>query len=146
MENERSNLIKLVTRLLYVYSAQCRHCNIKFDYTVERADTDMLSCYCSSVYSLSAKQLVVAPITAEEYNYGMAGHLDKRINTIHPNHDYKFYKAKICPNCGKSGIQSSEKVYPIEEYCTLHPNTLIVYSDGTIKPLKDEIAAKHTTK
>ena len=142
MDNERSKLIKLVTKLLYVYSAQCQYCNNKFDYTVERADTDMLSCYCSSVYSLSAKQLVIAPITGEEYNYGLAGRLDKRINTICPNHDYKYYGIKVCPFCGKPGIQNVGQGRSIKEYCAIHPNTLIAYNDGSVQALKDEIDAR----
>ena len=51
-------LIQLAVKLLYVYSAQCRYCSTTFNYAVERADTDMLSCYCGSVYSIDAKQLV----------------------------------------------------------------------------------------
>ena len=139
MDNEHSKLVNLLGKLLYVYSAQCRYCNSTFDYTVERADTDMLSCYCSSVYSLGAKQLVVAPITGDEYNYGLAGRLDKRINTICPTRDYKYYKARMCPFCGKPNIQDIDRGRPIKEYCVLHPNTLIVYNDGTIQTLKEEI-------
>ena len=143
MDHERSTLIQLAVKLLYVYSAQCRYCSTTFDYAVERADTDMLSCYCGSVYSIVAKQLVVAPITGEEYHYGLAGDFDKRINTVCPNRDYRYYRTKVCPFCGKSGIQDLGRACSIKEYCVLHPNTLIVYNDGAVKPLKEEIDASH---
>lgn len=141
MNSKHKKLIRLVEKLLYVYSAQCTHCNNTFDYTVERADTDMISCYCGSVYSLGNRQLVIAPITAEEFRDGLSGRLDKRINAIYPSHDYKFYKyvAKICPFCGKHGTQNLGKGYSIKEYCILHPNTLIIYEDKTIRLLKEEI-------
>ena len=143
MDHERSTLIQLAAKLLYVYSAQCRYCSSTFDYTVERADTDMLSCYCGSVYSFEAKQLVVAPITGEEYNHGLAGRFEKRIDMVCPKRDYKYYRNKVCPFCGKSGIQNLGQGRSIKEYCMLHPNTLIVYNDGTVKPLKEEIDAIH---
>lgn len=141
MNSEHKKLIRLAEKLLYVYSAQCTYCNNTFDYTVERADTDMISCYCGSVYSLGDRQLVVAPITAEEFSNGLFGYLDKRINAIYPTHDYKFYKYvdKVCPFCGKYGTQNFEKDRSIKEYCTLHPNTLIIYTDKTIRILKEEI-------
>ena len=41
---------KSAAELLMVYSAQCRCCNNTFDYTVENAETDMFSYFCSSVY------------------------------------------------------------------------------------------------
>lgn len=50
---------------------------------VEKTDTDMISCYCSSVYPLSGRQLVTAPITTEEFSNGLSGHLDKGINAIY---------------------------------------------------------------
>lgn len=145
MNSEHKNLIRLAEKLLYVYSAQCAHCNSVFDYTVERADTDMISCYCGSVYSLGDRQLVIAPITAEEYSNGLSGHLDKRINAIYPTHDYIFYKyvSKICPFCGKHITQDLGKGCPIKEYCVLHPNTLIIYEDKTIRILKEEIDASY---
>jgi len=112
MNDEHRKLVKLVSELLYVYSAQCRYCNKTVDYTVETADTDMLSCYCGSVYSSSEKQLVIAPLTTEEFYSGPLGRLDKRINAIYPGHDFKLYEytAKICPFCGKHGTQNSGKV------------------------------------
>lgn len=141
MNNEYKELIRLAEKLLYVYSAQCVYCHNTFDYTVETADTDMISCYCSSVYSLADKQLVVAPITAEEFSHGLPGYLDKRINDIYPTHHYKFYEytAGICPFCGRHGTQNLGKGYPIKEYCISHPDTLIIYSNKTIRLLKEEI-------
>lgn len=62
MDNERRKLIKLAAERLYVHSVQCGYCNNTFDDMVETADTDMVSCYCSSVYSLSSKQLLIAPL------------------------------------------------------------------------------------
>ena len=143
MDEERRKLLKLVSELLYVYSVQCKYCNNTFDYTVETADTDMLSCYCGSVYSLSDKQLVIAPLTTEEFCHGQLGRFDKRINTIYPGHQYRFYKigAKICPFCGKEISQSLGERCSIKQYCVLHPNTLIVYEDKTIRTLKEEIEA-----
>lgn len=145
VNNEHKKLVRLAEKLLYVYSAQCAHCNNTFDYTVESADTDMISCYCGSVYSLDDRQLVIAPITTDEFRNGLSGHLDTRINAIYPTHDYKFYKfvAKICPFCGKHGVKNLEKGYTIKEYCSLHPNTLIIYEDSTIRSLKEEIDASY---
>ena len=80
MDKERKKLLKLVSELLYVYSSQCKYCNNTFDYTVETADTDMLSCCCGSVCSSIDKQLVIAPLTAEEFYHGQLGRFDKRIN------------------------------------------------------------------
>lgn len=56
IDNEYSKLVNLVAEILYVYSAQCKYCNYTFDYVVEITDTDMLSCYCGSVYSLRDSQ------------------------------------------------------------------------------------------
>jgi len=145
MNSEHKELVKLAEKLLYVYSAQCANCGSTFDYTVERADTDMISCYCGSVYSLDDRQLVIAPITAEEFKNGLSDRLDKRINAIYPTHDYRFYRyvAKICPFCGKHYMKNLEKSCSIKEYCVLHPNTLIIYKDKTIRILKEEIDASY---
>ena len=145
MNSERKKLVRLAEKLLYVYSAQCTNCNNIFDYTVECADTDMISCYCGSVYSLGDRQLVIAPITTEEFSSGLSGRLDKRINAIYPAHDYRFYKyiAKICPFCGKYGTKNLEAGCSIKEYCAQHPNTLIIYEDKTIRRLKEEIDASY---
>ncbi len=145
MDEERRKLLKLVSELLYVYSAQCKYCNSTFDYTVETADTDMLSCYCGSVYSTVDKQLVIAPLTTEEFYCGQLGRFDKRINAIYPGHEYKFYNigAKICPFCGKQITQNSGKRCSIKQYCALHPNTLILYEDKSIRILKEEIEASY---
>ena len=51
MDIKQSKIVKSVAELLMVYSAKCRFCNNTFDYTVETAETDMFSCFCSSVYS-----------------------------------------------------------------------------------------------
>lgn len=141
MDNDRKNLIKLLSELLYVYSVQCRYCNNIFEYTVESADTDMLSCYCGSVYSLNDKQLVIAPLTTEEIYSGQSGRLDKRINTISPGHDYKFCSDNVCPFCGEPGIQSPQKRQSIKDYSKFHPNTIVIYIDGTIRSLKEELEA-----
>lgn len=141
MDNDRKNLIKLLSELLYVYSVQCRYCNNIFEYTVETADTDMLSCYCGSVYSPSDRQLVIAPLTAEEIYSGESGRLDKRINAISPGHDYKFYSANVCPFCGEPGIQGPQKRQSIKDYSKFHPNTIVIYIDGTIRSLKGELEA-----
>ena len=145
MNSEHKKLIRLAEKLLYVYSAECTNCNSIFDYTVERADTDMISCYCGSVYSLGGRQLVVAPITADEFSCGLSGRLDKRINAIYPAHDYRFYKyvVKICPFCGKHGVKNLEAGRSIKEYCVQHPNTLIIYEDESIRILKEEIDASY---
>lgn len=105
----------------------------------------MLSCYCSSVYSLGDQQLVVAPITIEEFRNGLSGRLDKRINAIYPTHEYRFYNdtAKICLFCGKYITQNPRGGYSIKEYCAMHPNTLIIYEDKTIRILKEEIDASY---
>ena len=87
MDHKQSKIVKSAAELLMVYSAQCRCCNNAFDYTAETADTDMVSCFCSSVYSLKKKQLVIAPLTAEEFYNGQSGYFDKRINAICPGHD-----------------------------------------------------------
>ncbi|MDE6435472.1 MAG: hypothetical protein K2L07_14755 [Lachnospiraceae bacterium] len=145
MNSEHKKLVRLAEKLLYVYSAQCTNCSSTFDYAVESADTDMISCYCGSVYSLGDRQLVIAPITAEEFSNGLSGRLDKRINAIYPTHDYKFYNyvAKICPFCGKHNAKNLKEGCSIKEYCVLHPNTLIIYEDKTIRVLKDEIDASY---
>ena len=77
MGNKQSKIVKSAAGLLMVYSAQCRCCNNTFDYAAETADTDMVSCFCSSVYSSKKKQLVIAPLTAEEFYNGQAGYFDK---------------------------------------------------------------------
>ena len=143
MDNKQSKIVKTAAELLMVYSAQCRCCNNAFDYAAETADTDMVSCFCSSVYSLKKKQLVIAPLTAEEFYNGQAGYFDKRINAICPGHDYRLFCAGICPYCGKSSIQSSKKGLAIKEYCANHPNTLMIYHDGTARILKDELEAAY---
>lgn len=76
----------------------CRCCNNTFDYAVETADTDMLSCFCSSVYSSKNKQLVISPLTAEEFYNGQTGYFEQRINAICPENDYKFFRVRICCN------------------------------------------------
>ena len=141
MDNDRKKLIKLLSKLLYVYSVQCRYCNNIFEYTVENADTDMLSCYCGSVYSSSDKQLVIAQLTTEEIYSGQSGRLDKRINTISPGHDYKFCNTNVCPFCGELGIQDPQKRQSIKDYSKFHPNTIVIYIDGTIRSLKGELDA-----
>ncbi|MBD5112775.1 MAG: hypothetical protein HDT42_09670 [Ruminococcaceae bacterium] len=141
MYNDCKKMIKLLSELLYVYSVQCRYCNNIFEYTVETADTDMLSCYCGSVYSPSDKQLVIAPLTTEEIYSGQSGRLDKRINTISPGHGYKFCSAGVCPFCGGLDIQSPQKRQSIKDYIKFHPNTLVIYIDGTIRLLKEELEA-----
>lgn len=143
MDNKQRKIVKSAAELLMVYSAQCRCCNNTFDYAAETADTDMVSCFCSSVYSSKKKQLVIAPLTAEEFHNGQAGYFDKRINAICLGHDYRLFCAGICPYCGKSGIQSSKKGLAIKEYCAHHPNTLIIYHNGTARILKDELEAAY---
>ena len=143
MDHEHSKIVKSAAEVLMVYSAQCRYCNNTFDYTIESADTDMVSCYCGSVYSSKDKQLVIAPLTAEEIYNGQAGYLEKRINAVCPKHDYKFCGTEICPYCGKSGIQSSKKGLTIKDYCTRHSNTLILYNNGVSRILKDELDAAY---
>ena len=145
MNSEHKKLVRLAEKLLYVYSAQCTNCNSIFDYTVESADTDMISCYCGSVYSLCDKQLVIAPITVEEFSSGLSGRLDKRINATYPAHDYRFYKyvAKICPFCGMHSVENLGVGRSIKEYCVQHPNTLIIYEDKSIRILKEEIDASY---
>lgn len=142
-DKEHKKFIKLAAELLLVYSIRCRYCSNTFDYVAETTDTDMLSCYCGSVYSSKDGQLVIAPLTNEEIYNGQAGCLDKRINTICPKQDYKYYSAGVCPYCGKHGIQDSEKGFTIKDYCTRHPNTLIIYNNGAIRTLKDELEAAH---
>ena len=128
MDNKQSKIVKSAAELLMVYSAQCRCCNNAFDYAAETADTDMVSCFCSSVYSSKKKQLVIAPLTAEEFYNGQAGYFDKRINAIFPGHDYRLFCAGICPYCGKSGIQSSKKVSPLKSIA----HTTLIHSLYTI--------------
>lgn len=143
MDNKQSKIVKSAAELLMVYSAQCRCCNNAFDYTAETADTDMVSCFCSSVYSSKKKQLVIAPLTAEEFYHGQAGHFEQRINAVCPEHDYKFYRAGICPYCGTSNIQSSKTGLTLKEYCVHHPDTLIIYNNGAVRILKDELDAAY---
>jgi len=145
MNEKRKMLLKLMSEILYVYSAQCGHCNSTFDYTVETADTDMLSCYCGSVYSLRDEQLVIAPLTTEEFRHGQLGRFDKRINAIYPGHEYKLYEigAKICPFCGKQVTPIAGERCSIKLYCEFHPNTLIIYEDKAIRALKEEIEASY---
>ncbi len=143
MDNKYSKLVNLAAKILYVYSAQCKYCNYTFDYVAEITDTDMLSCYCGSVYSLSDRQLVIAPLTTEEFYNGQLGRLDIRINAICTNHNYKYYGNMICSCCGKPTTPKSEKGISLKDYCAIHPNTLIIYTDGTIRTLKLELEANH---
>lgn len=148
MEHDR--LIKLAKSMLHVFSVHCEHCACQFDYVIESADTDMLSCYCDSAYSADEDQLVIAEITMDEYRYGAAGRLDLRMNTLLAKQDFhcrtyrvsedanghKRYKM-ICPYCGKSLTEKRQGI-SLEDYCKLHPHTLIVYLDGAIRTLKTE--------
>ncbi len=143
IDNKNSKLLNLAAKILYVYSAQCRYCNYTFDYTIETTDTDMPSCYCGSVYSLSDNQLVIAPLTAEKFYNGQSGRLDTRINAVYKNHNYKYYGNVICLYFGKSVIQKSQKRLSLKDYCEIHPNTLIIYTDGTIRTLKSELESNY---
>ena len=139
IENENSRLIHLAVKVLNIFSAHCSRCNYTFDYAMETADSDMLSCYCGSVYSLKDEQLVIAPLTAEEFYNGQSGRLDMRINAICPNHGFQYFGNRICSYCGEAVIQKSQKGFSLKEYCILHPNTLIIYTDRTIRILKEEL-------
>lgn len=138
-----NKLLNLAVKNLYVYSAQCRYCNYTFDYTIETTDTDMINCYCGSVYSLSDNQLVIAPLTVEEFYNGQSGRLDTRINAVYKNHNYKYYGNMICSHCGKPAVQKSQKGLSLKDYCEIHPNTLIIYTDGTIQTLKSELETNY---
>lgn len=149
---EHDSLIKLAKCILNVFSVQCEHCAYQFDYIIESADTDMLSCYCDSAYSADEDQLVIAEITMDEYRYGAAGRLDLRINTLLAKQDFhcctyresedvnghKRYKM-ICPCCSKS-LSEKRQGISLDDYCKFHPYTLIIYSDGTIRTLKTELS------
>ena len=148
----KSRLMKLATQIMYVDTAQCSHCNYIFPYVSESADTDMVSCYCGSVYSAEEQQLVIAKLTAEEYSYGCFGRLDVRINAICGKHDYKCHDFKpftdfrgrehwrmVCPCCDNPIFKQETNKMPVKYYCTLHPNTLIVYEDEEIRNLKEEL-------
>ncbi len=128
IDNEYSKLINLAAKILYVYSAQCKYCNYTFDYVAEIADTDMLSCYCGSVYSLCDRQL-------ERF--------DARINMSYPHHNYKYYGNMICSCCRKLFTQKLQKGISLKNYCAINPNTLIIYIDGTIRTLKSELEANY---
>ena len=150
--SSHSDLIKLAVRIMYIYTVQCSHCNYIFPYVSECADTDMVSCYCGSVYSAGNHQLVIAALTQEEYRYGWFGRLDVRINTICNKHDYKCHDFKpftdfrgrehssmVCPCCDNPILKQGTYGMPIKNYCTLHPNTLIVYINEEIGNLKKEL-------
>lgn len=143
IDNEYSKLINLAAKILYVYSAQCKYCNYTFDYVAEIADTDMLSCYCGSVYSLRDRQLVIAPLTTEEIYNGQLERFDARINMSYPHHNYKYYGNMICSCCRKPFTQKLQKGISLKDYCAINPNTLIIYIDGTIRTLKSELEANY---
>ena len=150
--SSHSDLIKLAARIMYIYTVQCSYCNYIFPYVSESADTDMISCYCGSVYSAENQQLVIAVLTPEEYSHGWFGRLDVRINAICNKHDYKCHDFKpftnfrgrehnrmVCPCCGNPILKKGTYEMPIKYYCTLHPNTLIVYEDEENVNLKEEL-------
>ncbi len=142
MEHEQRTVLRLAAKVLYVYTGRCGGCQQPFDYTVESADTDMLSCYCGSVYSCRDRQLVVAPLTEEEIFNGIAGQLDRRVNAACPGHDCRYFGYRRdwrCPLCGSAAWQSGGGRLTLREYCVRRPNTMILYRDGSLRELRREL-------
>lgn len=141
MDYARRQLLNLAAALLYVYTGQCASCGQTFDTAAECADTDMVSCFCGSVYSCQDRQLVIAPLTEEEISRGPAGRLEQRVNAACPGRHYQYFGYRgdwRCPLCGSPAPARESRAQPLREYCARHPNTLILYADGAIQMLRAE--------
>lgn len=128
-------------KLLSVCFVKCCSCGCECAYTIENADTDMTSLYCSSVYDSENKQLIIAELTNDEYMYGCKDRLDKRVNGILNTDKFHFIDHRwvtdgkgdsvyspVCPYCGSQMSETGQ--CSLGDYIKSYPPPLLVKING----------------
>lgn len=142
MDNEK--IKEYAFTLLRVYKYTCKNCKNTYVQAVSTSDTDMVPIFLGSVYALNPETLVIAELTADEYQFGWLDRMPKRISQFFDGREFfGINYHNICPVCS-STLEESQGC-KLEQYLQENPNVYLIYSDSN-QNLQEKIFYKSILK
>ena len=128
--------------LIYIHRFRCSACGVELDAGVSTSDTDMVPFYLGSVCAVGTPLLVIAELTAEEFDHGCRQSMPRRAEKHVPGRTFVYvdYRRK-CPLCG--GALAERDVLPLRAYRNKNPNVCLLCFDAqgqeVLAPLAEDM-------